>query len=164
MCSDGPNGDDNEIENEDPLQPSTSKGVKRKSSEDVVRICQYEHCTEIATRKLCSLHKKKRFKKFKCSHDGCEQFFTTNHNMQRHVNAMHLGIKDVLCSHEGCQQMFNGKGAMQQHVKAVHFSIRDIVCSHDGCDQMFSQKVHMQRHVRAVHLGYSRYSMLPRWL
>lgn len=58
---------------------------------------------------------------FACPHAGCEQTFTVNGNLKKHIAARHELRKDFKCTHRGCGRSFAKKFNMVRHLN-VHKS------------------------------------------
>ena len=85
--------------------------------------------------------------RFQC--DKCDKTFSKKSGMQKHQNAVHLGIKTFQCPQ--CDKAFYRKEHLQKHQDAVHLGLKMFQCPQ--CDKAFSQKENMQNHQNEVHLG-----------
>lgn len=73
---------------------------------------------------------------FGCYYEFCGKGFTTKYNLKRHINSVHLKIKDYLC--ELCGKTLVSKIALMEH-NYSHEDIKPIKCPYIGCEQMFSR-------------------------
>ena len=49
----------------------------------------------------------------------CDKRFTEKGNLKKHVDTVHLKIKEYICVK--CDKWFTQKGSLKTHMKAVHF-------------------------------------------
>ena len=89
-------------------------------------------------------------KEFECK--DCKKCFPRKTNLQQHIKAVHLKIKDNFCPYDDCDFSTSDKSCIQQHIKAVHLKIKDIICTYDNCDFSSCFKKNLQQHIKAVHL------------
>ena len=83
-------------------------------------------------------------RKHKC--DTCNKDFTTNYNLQTHINGVHLKVK-FNC--EFCDYQSTEKGHLKTHINTVHLKLKPFQC--DECDQSFGQRGSLKQHVDSVH-------------
>ena len=77
----------------------------------------------------------------------CEKSFFSPQDMNKHVKAVHAGIKDWKC--DKCPYAASQKVNLKSHINAVHDKIKDWTC--DKCPYRASQKEHLKNHITAVH-------------
>lgn len=76
--------------------------------------------------------------------------FSTNSKLKRHIEGVHLKIKDFEC--EQCDMKFSDNSKLKRHIKMVHLNIKDHICEYDNCDMKFSEKSTLKFHIKQVHL------------
>jgi len=89
-------------------------------------------------------HEKRRFT---CTVEGCSADFGTKQGMQKHVNAVHLGLKPYQC--EICDKTFAEKTQMMSHIQNVHTNVKKIKCQF--CPEMFKNERYLNSHMK-VHV------------
>jgi len=62
--------------------------------------------------------------------------------LNRHVNAVHRGIKAYKCKE--CDKEFSDSGNLKKHRMAVHLKIKDKICN--DCGLAFSDNGSLKRH------------------
>ena len=73
---------------------------------------------------------------FNCYYDFCGKEFNTKYNLKRHINSVHLKIKDFQCSI--CEKSLVSKIAYKEHLYN-HDKIKPIRCPYLGCTETFSR-------------------------
>lgn len=89
--------------------------------------------------------------KFKCSYDNCSYSSSENKTLVRHINMVHLKIKDKVCPFKQCEFKCTMDYDLKRHIKTIHLDIRDVKCPHD-CDYKCSYNSDLQKHIKAIHL------------
>ena len=97
-------------------------------------------------RKLCVDCNLKNKTRFKCV--DCIATFSSNSNLQTHINGVHLKLKSFKCIQ--CDTQFSRNSDLQQHINAVHLKIQRFKCIQ--CDTQYSKNTNLQQHINAVHL------------
>ena len=97
-------------------------------------------------RKLCIDCNLKNKERFKCA--DCTAMFSSNSQLKRHVDAVHLKIKMFACSQ--CNLKFSENSNLQTHINGVHLKLKSFKCIQ--CDTQFSVNDSLQKHINAVHL------------
>lgn len=89
------------------------------------------------------LHKNPKV--FSCPYEGCSRQFKEASTVRKHVNAVHLNIRNFLC--EFCVARFKTSSALKNHIACLHPSKedkQDFSCN--VCGKTFSRKIGLQRH------------------
>ena len=100
-----------------------------------------------ANKKSIIAHKKwlHEGRRFQCAH--CAKWFSSKRDVERHIKAVHLKIKDFQC--QLCEKTFSVKQSLTNHIKAVHDNIKDFQCQQ--CYKTFSLKKNLTCHIKDVH-------------
>ena len=93
------------------------------------------------------LHNKKVHEKvsFECQY--CAKVFKEKGDLKKHVNAVHLNMKNFKC--DECDQSFGQKGNLETHIRTVHRNEKNFKC--DTCGKSFGLKQNLNKHIRNVH-------------
>ena len=87
---------------------------------------------------------------FKCGHEGCEKRFTSTSNRKKHIEAVHLNLRNHNCCF--CEKGFKNSSALRVHLISLHpehFQNRPkFVCN--VCGKVFTQKLKLRMH-ESVH-------------
>ncbi|KAF7332272.1 C2h2 conidiation transcription factor [Mycena kentingensis (nom. inval.)] len=79
-----------------------------------------------------------------CTQDPrCKQSFGRDADLQRHINAVHLRIKDHIC--DVCGKAFSQPSGLKIHMNA-HTGETPFVCGINGCDRVFGDPSSRSRH------------------
>ena len=92
-------------------------------------------------------------RKFVCDFDGCN-YSSTNNNLKRHKNVIHLKIKPYSC--DQCSSTFGTKGDLTKHVNGIHLKLKPFTC--DQCSSTFFTNSKLKLHKNIVHLKLKPYS------
>ena len=65
-----------------------------------------------------------RERPFQC--EKCENTFTLDYNLKRHIKHVHQKILDFRC--ENCSFKTSSRQSLNDHIKAIHDMIRDFKC------------------------------------
>jgi KRAB domain-containing zinc finger protein len=84
----------------------------------------------------------------KCPHCSYQ---SGRQEMQLHIKAKHLKVKDYVC--ELCGYSTGSPGNFERHKKAVHLGVKSHMCS--VCGYATHQLANLQKHVRTHHQGVS---------
>ena len=84
--------------------------------------------------------------KFLCG--DCEYRCSTSGDLKKHINRVHLKIKNFECG--DCEFKFSTNGDLNQHIKAVHLKIKNFEC--EDCEYRCSAKGQLTQHIKAIHL------------
>ncbi|CAH8639955.1 unnamed protein product [Dicrocoelium dendriticum] len=79
--------------------------------------------------------------------DHCEKFFYNMGNLRSHFRHIHLKNRPLACGY--CEKTFIKKSVLQTHVKTVHLKQRPFTCEH--CGASFTQNDKLKRHIRCTH-------------
>eukprot|EP00180_Rhodochaete_pulchella_P000051 Plantae.Rhodophyta-Rhodochaete_pulchella.ctg10330.p1 GENE.Plantae.Rhodophyta-Rhodochaete_pulchella.ctg10330~~Plantae.Rhodophyta-Rhodochaete_pulchella.ctg10330.p1 ORF type:complete len:462 (-),score=25.33 Plantae.Rhodophyta-Rhodochaete_pulchella.ctg10330:1234-2619(-) len=77
----------------------------------------------------------------------CSKRFAKHHNMQRHIAATHVGLRQFEC--EQCPATFTQAGNLKRHRQTVHEHRRPFVCEHCGAE--FGSLTNLTRHKACKH-------------
>ena len=80
-----------------------------------------------------------------CSH--CKKTLSSKVYLQKHINTVHLGIKDYAC--DLCGQTFTNNQGLKGHIARIHEERRDHQCK--VCDKAFGYKFMLKEHILSVH-------------
>ena len=105
------------------------------------------HCLKGYTRRSKKL-KEKNKDKFECKE--CDKKFSVNSKLKRHINSVHLKIKDNICEYENCDYKFSENFHLKEHIERVHLNIKNFKCKE--CDFTFYANGDLQQHIKQVHL------------
>ena len=78
----------------------------------------------------------------------CNFRFYSRGDLQKHINTVHLGIKNHVCS--VCAARFAEKGNLTKHEKR-HSGIREFECNYPNCPKTFVLRDGLARHQKSVH-------------
>lgn len=95
---------------------------------------------------------------FLCYYDFCGREFNNKYNLKRHINAVHLKIKEFKC--EVCEKELTSKVAYKEHLYS-HLNLRPIKCPYPGCSLEFSRSSLLCSH-KKVHKKGSLFSRLAK--
>ena len=73
---------------------------------------------------------------FNCYYEFCGKEFNTKFNLKRHINSVHLKIKDFQCPI--CGKSLVSKIAYKEH-SYTHENIKPLKCPYLGCTETFSR-------------------------
>ena len=93
-------------------------------------------------RKLCIDCNLKNKTRFKCA--DCDAKFSSQKNLQRHIDGVHLKLKPFVCL--TCAMKFSENGNLQQHINDVHLQIKSFSCL--TCEYKFSSRSNLKRHTK----------------
>ncbi|KAL3276060.1 hypothetical protein HHI36_020786 [Cryptolaemus montrouzieri] len=88
--------------------------------------------------------------KYKCSY--CEYQTPYRGHLNKHINAVHFGIKRHKCNQ--CDYQSSAKQNLQRHIN-IHGGIKNHECSH--CDFRTTERSKLKQHIDGVHLGIKKY-------
>jgi uncharacterized Zn-finger protein len=77
----------------------------------------------------------------------CNMTFSTSGSLNRHIQAVHEGIKPYKC--DICQATFTQKTTLKDHISCIHEGKKPFHCS--KCDKTFAQRSNMIRHYETRH-------------
>jgi hypothetical protein len=84
-----------------------------------------------------------------CPVPECHQDFAREHVMRRHIQSVHLHIREFPCS--SCDRVFADQSTLNQHVTAVHLKRKPWTCP--VCGVSFTQSSSLGKHRRRFHVG-----------
>ena len=73
---------------------------------------------------------------FICYYEFCCKEFNNKYNLKRHINAVHLKIKDFQC--EECGKKLVSKVAFKEHSYS-HLRVKPLKCPYPNCPLSFSR-------------------------
>jgi uncharacterized Zn-finger protein len=82
---------------------------------------------------------------YKCTYEGCEIKFTDKSNRKKHVDSVHLNIRNFHC--EFCGHSFKRSNTLKCHIEALHTKDVDkkqYKC--DVCEKIFLRKIGLRLH------------------
>ena len=83
-----------------------------------------------------------------CTYENCTNIhFGSRRELRRHVEHVHLGVKNHVC--EKCGKSFQNSGGLKVHIRQHHTGERPFVCI--TCGKDFAQKEVWKRH-QQIHL------------
>jgi Zinc finger, C2H2 type len=82
-----------------------------------------------------------------CPVPECHQDFVREHVMRRHIQSVHLQIREYQC--QSCDKDFADQSTLNQHVTAVHLKRKPWTCS--VCGANFTQSSSLGKHRRRFH-------------
>ena len=85
-----------------------------------------------------------------CYYHECQQSFTSKYNLARHINSVHLEIKDFQCPE--CFKRLSSKSSLKEH-KNSHLRIKDLKCRVEGCNLTFGRSALLSMHHK-LHFGH----------
>lgn len=86
---------------------------------------------------------------YPCPYAACGKIYSSPINRKRHVDCMHLKLKDFTCS--VCQRRLSSKQNYREHV-SIHTGERPFCCSH--CGLSFRQGSQLSQH-KKTHIALS---------
>jgi hypothetical protein len=95
----------------------------------------YKTCTECRTNK-----------RFQCP--NCDYKSSKKDHLQKHINAVHLKIKEFACIQ--CDYKCSENVHLQKHINSVHLKLKIFQCP--TCDYKCVDNSHLQKHINSVHL------------
>jgi uncharacterized C2H2 Zn-finger protein len=90
--------------------------------------------------------------KYQCDH--CEYTCSTQGNMKKHIDVVHLKLTPYACPH--CDMTFGHNSNLQKHINTVHLKLKPYSCP--TCDMTFGHNSNLQNHIQNVHLKLTPYS------
>jgi hypothetical protein len=111
-------------------------------------------------------------KPFVCDHiinkltgEKCGKSFGKKCHRNRHVDDVHLKIRDHECDHiidentgEKCGLSFGEKSNLKKHIDVVHLGEKDCICDHiidettgEKCGESFGAKANLNEHIMSAH-------------
>ena len=87
-------------------------------------------------------------KTFICS-EGCGKTFKIYSGMTRHVNSVHMSVKNYRCEWPGCEYTTYYKKDIDRHFKSVHTKEKNFVCG--LCAKRFVQLCDLSEHKKISH-------------
>lgn len=89
-------------------------------------------------------------KHFKCTWQGCDAAYLTNHELGYHVRQQHthIGMKWFECTHDDCVLQFDTTGALKEHLE-VHDGTRPYACNVEGCGRGYKGPAALAAHAKA---------------
>ena len=73
---------------------------------------------------------------YQCYYEECQQRFTSKYNLARHINTVHLEIRDFKCNE--CFKRLSSKASLREH-RNSHLKIKDLKCRFEGCNLSFGR-------------------------
>jgi uncharacterized Zn-finger protein len=83
---------------------------------------------------------------FSCYYTNCNKKYKSKYNLTRHINSMHLGIKNFICSL--CQKSFVSKQTLLEH-EFLHTGEKPYKCSYPNCGELFRQSSQLSLHKKS---------------
>ena len=120
---------------------------------DKVKDCELYYCNacdfKTANKLTLKNHGYRHLDKIEKPHacENCDLRFVQNAQLQRHIKAVHLGIKEFKC--EQCDSQYFQNANLQRHIKAVHLGIKEFKCKH--CESSFAYPASLKTHVKRRH-------------
>ena len=119
-----------------------------RSSKQIRTQCPYEECAKRIVgvkNHMKKVHDKVR--NFHC--EECPSSFTSNHQMMKHVEAMHTNLKVECAECGGVYKITTLPG----HIRRIHRGIKpSLPCTEQDCQRVFGSKADLERHVMGVHM------------
>lgn len=87
----------------------------------------------------------KRIKPYKCAYEGCSKCFVDSYVLRRHVEAVHLNIRNYLC--EFCVARFKTLSSLKVHILCYHVKkedVKEFKCK--LCGKSFQRKINLNKH------------------
>lgn len=87
----------------------------------------------------------KRIKPYKCGYEGCSKCFVDSYVLRRHVEAVHLNIRNYLC--EFCVARFKTLSSLKVHILCYHVKkedVKEFKCK--LCRKSFQRKINLKKH------------------
>jgi uncharacterized Zn-finger protein len=117
--------------------------IKYQHSDERNHTCTFINCDKKFKQKYKLYEHIKWFhndiRLFKCnfveqSENKCKESYHTQGKLTRHINSVHLNIKEIQCTNTNCNEMFPCNTTMRRHINYVHKNIRNFLCSNENCD------------------------------
>ena len=86
-----------------------------------------------------------KFQTFNCYYDFCGKSFSSKYNFVRHINSVHLEIKECQC--ETCGKLLSNKFILREHMNS-HLKLKPIKCPYLGCNMAFSRATTLCLHTK----------------
>ena len=87
-------------------------------------------------------------KNFVCPH--CTASYTRNLSLQRHINGVHLKLKQYKCTFDNCDYSTAWTSELNSHRDTKHYGVKRFKCS--ICDFKAYKSSNLNRHFNSVHL------------
>lgn len=85
---------------------------------------------------------------YDCEYAGCDYKTYRDFQLQRHINSVHLKLKDHRCA--TCEYTASTYDELNKHTRRIHNGEKAHTCS--VCGVGFFTSAHLRRHTKAIHL------------
>lgn len=136
-----------------PRRPYIRNAKRENGTEGTFQcdICKRFYTTKRKVRHHMEMHYGERKKqKFLCT--VCGIWLSSNHILQSHYRAIHLGEKPHKCMY--CDRLFSSRQELKQHTNR-HEGIRPYSCAQ--CPRTFFVRTNLREHIESIHLNAKRH-------
>ena len=88
-----------------------------------------------------------RPRRYACSESLCGAVFSAPSKLQRHVEAVHLGLKPHACNH--CEAAFASVSHLKVHLSSVHLGLKPYEC--EWCVAAYTSSSSLKAHMASAH-------------
>mgnify|MGYP001229303721 CR=1 FL=1 len=106
-----------------------------------------ERAENVQVIKVQDKNEKVSKKNFVCTQ--CTASYTRNLSLQRHINGVHLKLKQYKCTFDNCDYSTAWSSELNSHRDTKHYGVKRFKCS--ICDFEAYKRGNLDRHLESVH-------------